>query len=145
MAPALLTKISVSAHAAASLSTLRLSERSSGNTCTATLCLATIPARAASRSAAVRDTSATSHPSSANASAQARPIPFEAPVTSALRPLKPSSIRPSPTEDGILSDSAPGQLVLVVEQVAELRARNRGEAAGGFVIGRALELDRANE
>src|SRR5205823_13956587 len=99
--------------------------------------LATIFTRTASRSAAVRDTRTTSQPSSASASAQARPIPFDPPVTSALRPRKPSSIRPSPTEDGILSDFAPGQLVLVVEQVAELRAGDRSEAAGDLVIGRA--------
>ena len=59
---------------------------------TATLCLATIAARAASRSAAVRDTSTTSQPSSASTSAQARPIPFDAPVTSAFLPRSPSSI-----------------------------------------------------
>src|SRR5207249_4154415 len=45
----------------------------------------------------------------------------------------------------ILTDFAPGQLVLVVEQVAELRARDGGEAPGGLVIGRTLELDGADK
>ena len=45
----------------------------------------------------------TSQPSSANTSAQARPMPCEAPVTSALRPLNPSSIAFSLTK----VDSAP--------------------------------------
>jgi hypothetical protein len=44
----------------------------------------------------VRDTSTTSQPSSAKISAQARPIPLEAPVINALRPLNPSSITFSP-------------------------------------------------
>src|SRR5205823_8027034 len=83
--------------------------------------LATIFTRTASRSAAVRDTRTTSQPSSASASAQARPIPFDAPVTSALRPRKPSSIPHSPTAfplwRAILADFAPGRLVLAVEPV----------------------------
>src|SRR5437868_1172801 len=45
----------------------------------------------------------------------------------------------------MLADFAPGQLVLVVEQVAQLRARDRGEAAGYLVVGRTLEFDRADE
>src|SRR5437660_3823916 len=45
----------------------------------------------------------------------------------------------------MLADFAPGQLVLVVEQVAQLRARDRGEAAGGLVVGRTLEFDRADK
>lgn len=45
----------------------------------------------------------------------------------------------------MLRDFSPGQLVLIVEQVTKLRARDRGKAARGLVIGLALELDRANE
>src|SRR5215469_14299779 len=148
MAPALLTRRSVSGHSAASLSTLRLSERSSGYKRTATLCLATIAPRAASRSAAVRATSTTSQPSSANTSAQARPIPFEAPVTSALRPRNPRSIAllPNPCRSSrILSDLDPGQLVLVVEEVAQLRSWYRGKPACGLVVGPALEFDGADK
>src|SRR6185369_16373751 len=37
------------------------------------------------------------------------------------------------------------QLVLVVVQVKDLRAGNRGEGGGGIVVGRALELDGADE
>src|SRR5262249_25962735 len=95
-----------------------------------------IAARAASRSAAVRDTSTTSQPSSANTSAQARPIPFEAPVTNALRPRNPSSIAFSTQKPaGTLPDFAPGQFVLVVKQMAQLRPWNGGETPGDGMIG----------
>ena len=50
----------------------------------------------AKHNVAVRDTSTTSQPSSASTSAQARPIPFDAPVTSAFLPRRPSSIALSP-------------------------------------------------
>ena len=45
----------------------------------------------------------------------------------------------------VLADFAPGQLVLVVEEMTELRAWNGGKAAGSVVVGFALELDRAHE
>ena len=79
MAPALLTRRSVSGHSAARMSTLLLSERSSGKQRTAKFYCEVIFALAASISAAVRDTSTTSHPSSAKTSAQARPMPRDAP------------------------------------------------------------------
>src|SRR6202022_840005 len=46
---------------------------------------------------------------------------------------------------GILPDFDPGQLVLVVKEMAQLRARDGGKAAGGLMIRLALELDRADE
>src|SRR6266404_3216947 len=45
----------------------------------------------------------------------------------------------------MLPDFDPGQLVLVVKEMAQLRARDGGETAGGLMIGLALELDRADE
>ena len=74
-------------------------------------------------------------------------MPREAPVTSALRPL----IAPVPSRSPHQQWPAPypilrpGQLVLVVKQVAQLRPGNGGETAGGGMIGFALELDRADE
>ena len=45
----------------------------------------------------------------------------------------------------MLPDFDPGQLVLVVKEMAQLRARDGGETAGGLMIRLALELDRADE
>jgi hypothetical protein len=44
-----------------------------------------------------------------------------------------------------LADFDPGQLVLVVKEMAQLRARDGGQTAGGLMIRLALELDRADE
>src|SRR5438105_4926558 len=44
-----------------------------------------------------------------------------------------------------LGELDPGQLVLVVKEVAQLRAGDRGKARRGRVIGLALKLDRADQ
>src|SRR6516165_11195455 len=49
------------------------------------------------------------------------------------------------TRPRILLDFGPGQLVLVVKQMPQLRARNGGKAARDLVLGRPLKFDRADK
>ena len=69
------------------------SERSTGWISARTLKRPRIRSRAAARSASVRAARCTSQPSRARLSAAAYPMPFDAPVMSAVRPAIPRSIR----------------------------------------------------
>src|ERR1022692_5160297 len=94
MAPALFTRMSVCGNSAASRTTLRLSDRSAATGSIRILAaLRAIDSFAAARSTAVRDTRITLQPSSARASAAARPMPLEAPVINAVFPTNLRSIR----------------------------------------------------
>src|SRR5277367_5848512 len=88
MAPALFTRMSMSGCSSASRSMLWLSEMSNAWTSARTFQRDAMLSRAASRSAWVRDTRMTFTPSSARASAEARPMPFDAPVISAVLPRR---------------------------------------------------------
>src|SRR5262245_7587397 len=88
MPPALLTRMSTSRQAAATCLICALSVRSAGWVVTVTLCCLRMSSAALSSSEAVRATRCTLHPSAASDFAMAKPMPFDAPVTSALRPVR---------------------------------------------------------
>src|SRR5438034_2177413 len=86
MPPALLTRMSTSPQASTSAPMFSVLERSNGNAF-APNCSQTLFKRSASRATNLRTT-----PSAASVLAMAKPMPREAPVTSAVRPRKLSSI-----------------------------------------------------
>src|SRR3954470_15312320 len=93
MAPALLTRMSGMPVAASNAPTDSLRDRSSACAFTSTeYCLRMLSA-ALSTLAALRATICTEHPSAANPRAIARPIPLEAPVTTALCPFNARSTK----------------------------------------------------
>src|SRR6478609_11775554 len=113
MAPALLTRMSTSGNCPASRVTLALSARSAAWVRTATLYRPSRCLRAASRSAALRETRTTLQPSAARASPTARPMPREPPVMSASLPPRFRSI-------GISYDFAHPQLRDLVVRIPDL-------------------------
>src|SRR5262245_30063047 len=122
-------------------------------------------ASAASSPCALRAQIATSAPSAANARAIDRPIPRLPPATTTFLPLKEICIAQPRVKltldilkraDSILNESSlgrerslrkadPRQLMLVVMQMHQAAAGNRGESGRGGMIGLTLEFHRADE
>src|SRR5450432_2209216 len=66
-------------------------------------------------------------------------------VSQGLQPCNSPVLSPNPINIWCGSDPDPGQLVLVVREVHQARARDGGEATRGFVVGLALEFQGADE
>ena len=99
MAPALFTRTSSSPTRSASAACWSERPRSRGWTSTSAPWEDVSSAATPSRSPAERATRLSRHPSAAKTSAQARPMPFEAPVTTTCRPPSPSSMAGHATSD----------------------------------------------
>src|SRR5688500_17052273 len=103
IAPALFTRMSTSPHAAASVLTFALTERSMAWQVTSTLCTSVILRFAVSRLSALREAICRWQPSAASTRAAPKPIPRDPPVTCAVRPWSPSCMEiPSSLECEIL-------------------------------------------
>src|SRR5260221_1968960 len=127
MSPALLTSTSTSGQASINFFLPASCERSSAKTCTSTLALLRIAAASRSSRSPERAARRRWQPSRANHCAIARPIPFDAPVTSTERPASFRSILISACMYTVLLDRPPLGLPPEIPRLLAVAGPERAE------------------